>query len=172
MIYFAQRASDNAIKIGLSVDVSLRVYGLQSELKTRMVILGTMPGDAEDEAELHVRFRSLRIGGEWHLPGEELTAFIKAEAIPWDGSPPRRYSDRYRVLGIRVSPEFADWLSRKECKKPGLMNWALRHVLHRYARRHGYTGPIFPESRNHETKTRHACRPAPNVLAKLKRDRA
>jgi hypothetical protein len=37
----------------------------------------TIPGDAADERELHLRFASHRISGEWFSPDAELLEFIR-----------------------------------------------------------------------------------------------
>ena len=45
-----------------------------------MMLLGELPGGRADEADLHRRFRSFRVRGEWFRYSDELRAFID-EAI-------------------------------------------------------------------------------------------
>ncbi len=78
MIYFVQAEGVGNIKIGFtdSVDASDRLSTLQTGSPVPLRLLGTIPGTMDDEKDLHRRFASARVVGEWFKPVSELLALI------------------------------------------------------------------------------------------------
>lgn len=77
MIYFIQDTSVLNIKIGFTGgNPEDRRAALQTGSPIGLVLLGTTPGGKEKEAELHQRFASARVHGEWFKPVPELLQFI------------------------------------------------------------------------------------------------
>lgn len=76
--YFIQAAKGGPIKIGKANDIKHRLSSLQGGSPWPLVCIACIRGNVE--AELHHRFRKLRIGGEWFRPGKSLIKFIAAEA--------------------------------------------------------------------------------------------
>lgn len=76
VVYFIQGEDGGNIKIGWSGRVEGRRKDHQCSSPVRLVVLTTMPGRREDEAELHRRFSHLRQHGEWFAPAPDLVAYI------------------------------------------------------------------------------------------------
>jgi hypothetical protein len=81
MIYFAQADVSGQIKIGYhgGTDANDRLRELQTGCPTKLILLGTIPGEKETEADLHRRFAFAHAHGEWFNPVPELLAFIGAQ---------------------------------------------------------------------------------------------
>lgn len=79
-VYFIQQGADGPIKIGVTVDVEKRRRVLQTGSAQTLVLLSTIKGTEKQEAELHRRFKHLRLRGEWFRPEPELLAYI-AETV-------------------------------------------------------------------------------------------
>ena len=80
MIYFIKEQGLGAIKIGYTTypeTYKARFITLQISNPHKLSMLGTMPGDLEDEQVLHERFANNHIRGEWFKPSESLLEFIK-----------------------------------------------------------------------------------------------
>lgn len=84
MIYFAQRQSDSAIKIGFSLNIMNRLQQLKYE-HGKLTLLGWYPGDRDLEKELHKDFFRARIEGEWFRPVPSLKDYIRDNS--WDIAP-------------------------------------------------------------------------------------
>jgi hypothetical protein len=78
-IYFIADAA-GFIKIGFSTDTRGRQSRLQTGSSAELKLVGRMAGSKRMEAELHHRFRSLRVRGEWYRPEKILLDFIRFEA--------------------------------------------------------------------------------------------
>lgn len=65
VVYFIQAGQHGPIKIGVASNVRKRLAALQTGHHTSLRIIGTVPGDAALERELHQRFAAHRIRGEW-----------------------------------------------------------------------------------------------------------
>lgn len=75
-VYFLQRVTDNAIKIGTSTRPSSRMYDMRAKNRCHVVLLATMAGGLRQEQLMHGRFARSRIDGEWFKPSRFLLAFI------------------------------------------------------------------------------------------------
>ncbi len=78
MIYFIQAETVNHIKIGYvnGDDASDRLAELQVGSPVPLRLIGTMPGTMEDEKNLHRRFASSRLSGEWFRSTPELLQLV------------------------------------------------------------------------------------------------
>lgn len=87
VVYFIQRESDNAIKIGYSTEVGKRYLNIRSEMRKKKLgevkILGVVnaPNGKNDEARLHKKFSQYRIYSqywlaEWFRPASAVQQFI------------------------------------------------------------------------------------------------
>jgi hypothetical protein len=78
MIYFIQRRSDKAIKIGF-VSGWRRMIERGAELRRehgRVMLINVKSGNLKDERELHKLFQVERLEGEWFTPSQKLTDYI------------------------------------------------------------------------------------------------
>jgi hypothetical protein len=91
-IYFIGAELTHAIKIGRSLDVPARLRGLQSHCPDRLRLLGLRPeaGWRGREADLHRRFASLRMWGEWFRAEDSLLSYVRDHTLP--------PADYYRLL--------------------------------------------------------------------------
>lgn len=83
MIYFIQRPDGGPIKIGKSIQPSVRRKAVEKKRGCVLRCLGVMPGGIPEEGALHRRFSALRLEREWFRPESELTDFIATNASPW-----------------------------------------------------------------------------------------
>lgn len=74
VVYFLER-EDGAIKIGTTVDFNKRLYALVLE-HGKLRVLGLISGSYQKETDLHQRFSSVKIKGEWFEACQELFDFI------------------------------------------------------------------------------------------------
>jgi hypothetical protein len=65
MIYFLHNEAGKAIKIGHSGGLKGRLSDIQVGNHVTLVLLGTIPGDEDEETRLHDMFADQRIRGEW-----------------------------------------------------------------------------------------------------------
>lgn len=75
-VYFILDEAARAIKIGWSTNVPDRLSALQTASSTKLILLGTRPGAAREEARIHAKFKSTRMSGEWFHVTDALIAFI------------------------------------------------------------------------------------------------
>ncbi len=78
-IYFAQRQTDGAVKIGWTSDVERRLRELRKENRVAVVLLAAFPGDKPDEGRMHLRFAADRIDGEWFRASPSLMSLVNRE---------------------------------------------------------------------------------------------
>lgn len=74
-VYFFQGISGGPIKVGVSHYPEQRRKHLR--YPEELVILATIQGTEKLEGELHSRFASVRLFGEWFEPAPELLEFIE-----------------------------------------------------------------------------------------------
>ena len=79
-VYFIRSGTCGPVKIGTALDVESRRRTLQTGNPERLTVIRTEPGDATRERELHERFASCRIAGEWFAPTADLLAYISGGA--------------------------------------------------------------------------------------------
>lgn len=79
-VYFAQCGEEGPVKIGWTAGpVEARLRQLQVGSPEELRLLGTLHTEdaAELERELHGRFASYRVRGEWYQAEGELLAFLQ-----------------------------------------------------------------------------------------------
>lgn len=74
-VYFIE-ATSGRIKIGVAGSVKQRMVSIQNAHDGRLKLMASMPGGYEMERQLHRRFASARVSGEWFEPTPELLAYI------------------------------------------------------------------------------------------------
>ena len=80
VVYFVTFGDRRSIKIGKADDMGKRLKGLQTGNPEVLEVLAIIPGGHREEAELHYRFRHLRIrkDGEWFTRDCELLHYIRS----------------------------------------------------------------------------------------------
>ncbi len=76
-VYFV--TDGEAIKIGVSTFLKLRLQDLQTSNHRTLQVIGTIPGGPDMERRLHKRFEHLWLRGEWYRAESELLSFIHEE---------------------------------------------------------------------------------------------
>lgn len=83
MIYFAQNAKTQAVKIGHTTrKASSRLSQLQTGSDTKLQLIGVMDGNVKIERELHNQFMQHRIRGEWFAWCDDIAMFVKENCRP------------------------------------------------------------------------------------------
>lgn len=76
-VYFIESPISGAIKIGKSVDPTVRIETLQIGHSEPLVLLAAIPGTSADETAYHKRFKEHRMRGEWFSPHPDILAEIE-----------------------------------------------------------------------------------------------
>ena len=88
LVYFVRDGVDGPIKIGTTRGgVEKRIRSVQIGCARDLVLLGTIDGGRDLERELHQRFHTLRLRGEWFHPSHELLGWIQ-RAVNKPAPPP------------------------------------------------------------------------------------
>lgn len=103
IVYFIQQGTDGPIKIGITTNLDNRLRTFQTASPVRLRVLRTEPGGRKRELQLHRRFRSHRMEGEWFQP-QPVLAYI--HAAPVTGLDVRRRGKAF-ARGLR---EVLSWL--------------------------------------------------------------
>lgn len=99
-VYFVQIVDDGPIKIGFSADPALRLSALQSWSPWTLKLLAHFAfWNRLDERQLHERFSTLRIRGEWYRSHESIFDLIEKPTAPVRGNISAR--DRLLVTQAR-----------------------------------------------------------------------
>lgn len=99
MIYFVLDSAQDAVKIGYTSRIDLRLPQLQTGSVNELRVIKTLPGTLADEQNLHRKFNHLRIRGEWFRYTGELKAFIDGSTND-DGKPSQRSTRRDGLISI------------------------------------------------------------------------
>jgi len=99
--YFVQAETGGPIKIGKATTIANRLSTLQTGCPEKLLCLGTISGDVEKE--LHARFATHRLHGEWFAPAPVLLEYIEKHAM----------RDATVVPRSRMVPIGLAWLVRK-----------------------------------------------------------
>lgn len=75
-VYFIG-STDGPIKIGIALDVSKRLKGLQTSHPSKLAVLATTAGGREQEKAYHCQFADSRMAGEWFERTPELLGEIE-----------------------------------------------------------------------------------------------
>ena len=74
VVYFFR--SGPFIKIGTTTKLKHRLQNVQTSHPTPVELVASQRGDKRLERELHMRFASLRVNGEWFREVDELAAYV------------------------------------------------------------------------------------------------
>lgn len=77
-VYFVQNGRSKRVKIGYSSHYRSRVGNIQSGTPDKLRLLGVVRGGKAVESELHKRFASYRISGEWFRFEGELAEYVQS----------------------------------------------------------------------------------------------
>ena len=135
-VYFIQSANGTGpIKIGYTRTPYNRVREIQRMSPYKLTLLKVIEGDKEHESKLHLRFRHIRLHGEWFEPDDSLIEFIKdQDELPIrqksikktppqrKKSPPKKISSIANIDGLLDSVEAATYIDAN-LKKRGLKGW-------------------------------------------------
>jgi hypothetical protein len=100
-VYFIQVGEDGPIKIGISDGVADRLAALQTTLPYELRVVAVIPrGDRAMEQDLHLRFRSHWIRGEWFVPHPELLLYIQIHGKPFKPPIIRRAQPHVKRTGV------------------------------------------------------------------------
>lgn len=80
-VYFIERPSDGAIKIGFAKDPFVRLRALAKALGQPLTFRRIADGGRKEEQEYHERFAGHCVGGEWFAPHKELEAVMASLAL-------------------------------------------------------------------------------------------
>ena len=80
-VYFIRDDAPGAIKIGSAIDPKGRMASLQTSCPATLTLLGAISGGQAREKELHARFATLRIRGEWFTCQDELKGFLEQQGF-------------------------------------------------------------------------------------------
>ena len=75
-VYFVQESGVGFIKIGMSMNVEMRMCALLQGMPHDLTLLATMPGANRVEALVHAHFKHARVRGEWFRPVPELIEYV------------------------------------------------------------------------------------------------
>lgn len=75
-IYFAQLLLGGPIKIGCTINPSLRLADLQKEFSAPLQFIATAPGRMCDEALIHRTFSADRFVDEWFHPSDAIAGLV------------------------------------------------------------------------------------------------
>lgn len=127
-VYFAQRASDGAIKIGFSSEVPRRLIEVRKKVKCKITLLGTSDGGSATERRLHRRFTHLHIDGEWFTPGDDLLAFIRDLDTPEVQAVMVERDYKFHTLNASQCATFCNILERKPIGRAEQMTNTLKSL--------------------------------------------
>ena len=85
-IYFVYAQEVNRVKIGIATKPLERMWGLNTDSPCSLVLLGVVIGTRAKEKSLHKRFAHLRTHNEWFTYADEIRAYVKANARPYDST--------------------------------------------------------------------------------------
>jgi hypothetical protein len=77
-IYYIRKGQEGPIKIGFTKrSAEKRMLQLQTGHHERLFLIGTSPGEFDDEQAIHKELKDYRLAGEWFEPKPELLSAIK-----------------------------------------------------------------------------------------------
>lgn len=145
-VYFMQPVGGGPVKIGSTTDVVRRQAELETYYSREMVLLGTIPGGADEEKEVHARFDRLRLGRtEQFKPALELMQFI-GQPLLVDPNPDAVVAMKsLKTIAIKGSAEWVAWLESAARFRRTDVAKLIDEAATWYAKRMGFAVP--PPSR-------------------------
>ena len=86
VVYFIRNRASGLVKIGLTNNLARRLTEIQMHGGAEVEALGYVQGSYALERELHHRWRSHRVLGEWFHPTPDLMAWAAMSLLPFDQS--------------------------------------------------------------------------------------
>lgn len=121
-VYFIQRASDKAIKIGFSSAEKLRAQKIRAKFRQDVYLLGMIKdGTYSDESALHKRFKRFNIEKEWFYPVAEIYHYIISHAS--SGVIHYPYSGRPKYGNCKGVNKSGGPCHARQSKKTGYCHW-------------------------------------------------
>lgn len=146
MIYFAYAQGLGRVKVGYTADSpGSRLRDLRVGCPTELVILHRMPGEREDEKELHRQFAAERLHGEWFKYEGRVKQFLDGvlESPIADGVAFPAYratlETMLRLWGDIVGVEIPDYEHASNYRASGTFDRDVERLL-RWMRRHAEQG--------------------------------
>lgn len=87
LVYVIGAEGSSVVKIGVTADIAKRLVFIQTGNPERLVVRWKTPGDRRLEKQLHVRFESLRLEGEWFDFGNQDPVLAVQTAINGSSGP-------------------------------------------------------------------------------------
>lgn len=81
MIYFIYDKVNNAVKIGVTVNIYSRLANLQCGNPTKLTVIKTIDGTYKEEEILHYHYRKYRLVGEWFIYSADIESDINHNAF-------------------------------------------------------------------------------------------
>lgn len=107
-VYFAvARAKSDAVKIGVTTNISKREIALDGGVPGGVSILATLPGGMDVESYLHEKFAHHRLNGEWFAHSEEIKDFIVDVKNGKPGLVPFENVNQYKRVSVKQMAEEA-----------------------------------------------------------------
>ena len=78
MIYFIADTNKDVVKIGVSKSPKKRLKQLQTSNSNKLVLLGYIDGEKEQEKYLHNLFSKHKLSGEWFILNDEIIDYINS----------------------------------------------------------------------------------------------
>lgn len=115
--YFIQRVPNGPVKIGRTGNARKRLAELQTASAEQLVILGVITSNRE--RELHEKFASKRMSGEWFRCDDELERYMSELFGPYDTIEVMAMICRQLVIEYeRMQPELMDvWIDVHNARK-------------------------------------------------------
>ena len=107
IVYFIQRESDGMIKIGLTSQLSVRMYKLRAH-HGDISVLGVVDGGYLNERRLHEEFSEDNLHGEWFHPSERLLLYI-------DENTREPQDDKIQITAV-IRRDLCAWLDNEAGK--------------------------------------------------------
>lgn len=98
MVYFIRQKGGGPIKIGHAIYPLLRLKQIQACSPVEVELIAAMHGSAKLERELHLRFSSSRLHGEWFDDSEELLSYTEEVGLPEDLGGLPDYKAEYKAV--------------------------------------------------------------------------
>lgn len=93
-VYAIEAKELGRVKIGYTAkDVAFRLKSLQVGSPCTLTLVGTVPGNQEEESRLHNKYASQRISGEWFTRSPELMAEFEGKLYNPEPRPISRLSE-------------------------------------------------------------------------------
>lgn len=108
MIYFIQNADTGHVKIGRARNVQQRLSNLQTANSGTLVLLARCAGSRETERDLHQRFKSKHVRGEWFdISAQDVEEVAALLGGPVSECATKRLLDQLRL--VDAAPPGRDW---------------------------------------------------------------